>query len=366
MVMQRSGFMIYGAYGYTGELIAREAVRRGHRPVLAGRNGPALERLATELGLPSVVVALEERAALERALGGVGAVLHAAGPFVHTSAPLLEACLGAGTSYVDITGEIPVFAAVFARQREAEQRGIALLPGVGFDVVPSDCLARWVADAVPHARVLKVAFAVLGRPSAGTAKASFEGLLRGNFVRREGVLAEVPWGHDVREVEFADRARTVMAIPWGDLETAFRSTAIPDITTYMAVPALAARGLALSTPLASRALPWIARRLEGSKVRGAVLELIERRLPNPDAAARERGRAQFWARAEAPDGRAREAWLETCDGYAFTAHSAVLALERLAERRLTGALTPALAFGTDFVLEVPGSVRHEQLPRALR
>src|SRR5262245_29982361 len=172
--MSRSGFMIYGAYGYTGELIARQAIARGHRPVLAGRRRDELDKLSRELDLPNVCVALDEPARLREALGQVGVVCHAAGPFIHTSAPMVEACLEAGTSYVDITGEITVFRSVFARHDEAERRGVALLPGAGFDVVPSDCLARFVADAVPGATELQIAFASLGRPSAGTAKASFE------------------------------------------------------------------------------------------------------------------------------------------------------------------------------------------------
>jgi short subunit dehydrogenase-like uncharacterized protein len=360
--MNRSGFMIYGAYGYTGELIARQALARGHRPLLAGRRRDELEKLAEELDLPSVCVSLDEPARLREALGQVAVVCHAAGPFVHTSAPMVDACLDAQTSYVDITGEIVVFRGVFARHAEAERRGVALLPGAGFDVVPSDCLARFVADAVPGATELQIAFASLGRPSAGTAKASFEGVLRGNFVRRDGRLREIAWGEGVQKVRFSDRARTVLPIPWGDLETAYRSTRIPNITTLMAVPESAARLLALARPVTKSLMPKVMAGLGSAAVRDVVIGAIDRYIHNPDAVARRAGRAYLWARASAGNGQAREAWLETVDGYALTAESAVLALEKIAERRPAGALTPAQAFGADFVLEIGGSVRRELLP----
>jgi short subunit dehydrogenase-like uncharacterized protein len=361
--MARSGFMIYGAYGYTGELITRQAIARGHRPMIAGRHRDKLEKLARELDLPSVCVSLEDAAALREALAGVEVVCHAAGPFVHTSAPMVDACLAARTSYIDITGEIAVFRSIFARHREAERQGITLLPGAGFDVVPTDCLARFVADAVPGATDLQIAFAALGRPSAGTARASFEGALRGNFVRRGGELTEIAWGEGVQKVRFSDRVRTVLPIPWGDLETAYRTTGIANITTLMAVPESAAHLLSLARPVTQRLVPKLMAGISAGRVRELLLSAIDRYVKNPDALTRRGGRSYLWARASANDGRAREAWLDTVDGYALTAESAVLALERVSRPgHPVGALTPAGAFGADFALEIAGSVRHDSLP----
>jgi short subunit dehydrogenase-like uncharacterized protein len=358
--------MIYGAYGYTGELIARHAVARGHRPVLAGRDARKLERLARELDLPSVCVTLDDAAALGRALSQVESVCHTAGPFVHTAEPMLAACLAVGTHYVDITGELPVFRRIFAEHGEAQRRGVALLSGAGFDVVPSDCLARFVAELVPGANELEIAFAALGRPSTGTAKASLEGILRGNYRRSGGVLEEIPLGQGVREVQFSDRRRTVLPIPWGDLETAYRTTAIANITTYMAVPSTAARLLGQALPVTSRLWPKLSSVLSRPAIRETLLSMIEKHVTNPGEQDRASGRAYLWARASAADGRSREAWLETSDGYVFTAESAVLIMERLAASGRTGALTPAAAFGADFVLEVAGSKRYEQLPASAR
>ncbi len=356
--MPNQPFMIYGAYGYTGQLIAREAVARGHRPLLAGRNEAKLSALARELGLPFVAVGLEERAELLRALSSVAAVCHAAGPFVHTSAPLVDACLATGAHYLDITGELPVFEAIFRRHAEAERRNVALIPGVGFDVVPSDCLAGFVALAVPDAHELELALAVRGGMSSGTAKASFEGLLRGNFARRDGELRAIPFGRGLREVQFSDTRRTVMPIPWGDLSTAFHTTRIPNITTSMAIP----RVLALSLPLAAPFLPGALRLLSRPWPRRRILALLDGHVRGPDGRQRSEGRGYLWARASNRDGLAQEAWLETAEGYAFTAESAVQALEALERSPCVGALTPATAFGTDFVLRLRGSVRYEHLP----
>ena len=354
----RSGFMIYGAYGYTGELIARQAVRRGHRPLLAGRQGSKLAALARELGgLPWVTLALDDAADLVTALQRVSAVCHAAGPFVHTSAPLVDACLSARTSYLDITGEIPVFEAIFRRDAEARERGIALIPGVGFDVVPSDCLARFVAEQLPGASELSIAFAVDGSLSGGTAQSSFEGLLRGNFVRQEGELVEIPLGHGLHDVPFSDRVRTVLPIPWGDLVTAFHTTGIPNITTSMALPTALARAL----PLARPALPGLLRLLGKAWLRPRILSALAAHVVGPGDRARSENRTRLWARATHREGQAREAWLDTIDGYAFTAESAVLALEALARTPQRGALTPASAFGADFVLEITGTQRRERL-----
>ncbi|MEY2933651.1 MAG: hypothetical protein RL033_4400 [Pseudomonadota bacterium] len=351
-------FLIYGAYGYTGELIARQAVARGHRPLLAGRNEAKLTALARALDLPFVKVGLEETTALLRAVGSVSAVCHAAGPFIHTSRPLVDACLTTGAHYLDITGELPVFESIFRRHAEAERRKVALIPGVGFDVVPSDCLAGFVALAVPDAHELELALFMRGRPSAGTAKASFEGVLRGNYARRDGELQRIPFGRALREVQFSDTRRVVMPIPWGDLTTAFHTTRIPNITTYLAV----SRGLAWGLPLAAPLLPGMLRWLSRPWPRRRMLSLLEAHVGVPDLRQRTEGRGYFWARASNRDGLAQEAWLETADGYAFTAESAVQALEALARSPCVGALTPATAFGTDFVLRLSGSVRYEHLP----
>jgi short subunit dehydrogenase-like uncharacterized protein len=347
--------MLYGASGYTGRLIAEEAVRRGHRPLLAGRSREKLAPLAERLGLEVLVAGLDDVRALVASLEELPLVLHAAGPFVQTSEPMVQACLASGAHYLDITGEIPVFENTFSHDAEARARGIALMSGVGFDVVPTDCLARYVAERVPGAHELHLAIAPGGQASAGTAKSALGQLPQGGRVRRGGALQAWPMGKGLRRVRFSDVERTVAPIPWGDLVTAWHTTGIPNITTYMALPRSAARVIRFTYPLLKRVLAVDA-------VRHGAERLIESRVQGPDEVARHEHRSHLWAEARAADGRRAQAWLDMPDAYAFTAVAAVRAVEEVLSRKPLGALTPAGAFGADFVLSIEGCLRLDSLP----
>ena len=229
--LRRDGWMIYGANGFTGELIAREAARRGMRPILAGRSEQRVTPLADALGLPHRAFPLDAPD-----LRGVGLVLHCAGPFVHTSAPMVGACLASGAHYLDITGEIAVFESIYARDAEARAAGVALIPGVGFDVVPTDCLAAQLARALPGATELWLAFAPSrgSSMSRGTIRTMIEGVGKGGAIRRDGRIVRVPLAFDAREIPFASGPRHAMTIPWGDIASAWRTTGIPNIRVYSA------------------------------------------------------------------------------------------------------------------------------------
>jgi short subunit dehydrogenase-like uncharacterized protein len=333
--------LIYGANGYTGQLIARKAKERGLAPILAGRSAEKLQPIAQELGLPMRAFDLRSPD-----LSDVKVVLHCAGPFSATSRPMVDACLRAGAHYLDVTGEAEVFEAILERDREARERNVALLPGVGFDVVPSDCLAALLKEKLPSATSLELAFAPLGRSSPGTLKTSIESLPKGGLVRRGGKLTRVPGAFLVREVPFADRTRTCMSVPWGDVATAFRSTAIPDITVYMAAkPSLirAARLTRFTGPL-----------LGLSFVQDFMKERVEKTVRGPDEAARASGKAQFWGRVQSGAG-AISMTMEVPDGYSLTADAAVeCALRVLGGKVTPGAWTPSLAFGASFVTTLAG------------
>lgn len=361
-----STWLLYGAYGYTGRLIAGEAVARGEAPVLAGRREAPLAELADRLGLPWRAFPLDDVDRLDRGLDGIDAILHAAGPFSATSRPVVEACLRNRVHYLDITGEIPVFEAIFLRDAAARERGIALLPGVGFDVVPTDCLAASLADALPGAARLELAFASLGGgPSPGTAKTMVEGLGRGGAIREGGRIRRVPVAWRTAEIPFRDRVRRAVTIPWGDVSTAYRSTGIPSVVVYMAVPERLARALRLARPVSVA--------LRAGPVRRLVQAAVERTVSGPDEEALRTGRSQVWARAERADGRSVEGTAETPGGYALTAVSAVEAVRRVVGSAAAagpaaagapgiapagippaGALTPSQAFGAGFLAELPG------------
>lgn len=352
-------WLLYGASGFTGRLIAEAAVQRGHRPILAGRSAAKLRPLAEHLGLEARAASLTGTGGLDQLLDNVSLVLLAAGPFVHTSAPVAAACLEAGVHYLDITGEVPVFEHIFGQDAAARAAGVALLPGAGFDVVPSDCLACYVGQRLPGATELEIAVTGTGGVSSGTAQSALEQAPRGALVRRSGRLVPQRLGAQPRHVSFTDGRRVLLrpalAASWGDLATAYRSTGIPNITTYLGFPNRfvgAARWVGPAVQLALRAAP----------VRRLARALAARAVRGPDQARRERGRGYVWARAARPDGAECQAWLATPETYLCTAEAAVRCVERVLEEQPAGALTPAQAFGADFVLEIPGVQRFDALP----
>ncbi len=353
--------MIYGAYGFTGRLLVAEAVRRGHRPVLAGRDAGKLAILATRYDLDWLALDLDYAERLNKTIERFTLVFHAAGPFVHTSEPMIQACLHGRAHYLDITGEIPVFENTFAHDAAAQERGIVLMSGAGYDIVPSDCLARSVADRVPGATHLETALVALADLTSGTVKSALVNANRypgGSLTRRDGQLVALPLGKGKRKVRFSDgRERTVSPFPWGDLVTAYHTTGIPNVTSYLALPPLPGMGL-LSRP----ALKLLGREpIQRLTDRAATL-LFE----GPSEEAQRTGRTYLWARATGPDGAA-EGWLETGEVYRFTALAGIQLVERvLAATKgrdpLAGALTPAGAFGADFVLGIEGVRRFDALP----
>jgi len=345
-------FVIYGANGYTGALVAREAVTRGLRPILAGRNAAALATLAGELGLDYRVVALDDPAGLDNLLDGVTAVLHCAGPFVFTSQPMADACLRNGVHYLDITGEIGVYEALAARDTEAKAAGVMLLPGVGFDIVPSDCLAAHLKRRLPTATHLTLGLRALGGVSQGTALTGLEAIARGEggMVRSGGTLTPVPNAWKTRTIDFGRGPRPAVTIPWGDVAAAWYSTGIPNIEVYMAFPESMIKAMKVS-----RYLGWLFR-VPG--VKALARSRIRSGAPGPSASARAEGVSLLWGRAEDAQGRAVETRMQTPEGYTLTVLASLLIVDKvLAGAVKPGFQTPSMAFGADLVLAIAGVVR---------
>ena len=343
-------FLLYGSYGYTGRLIAERARELGMTPLLAGRDGEALAALAAELKMPHRAFALDDAAALEAALRETGVVLHAAGPFSHTSRPMVEACLRTGAHYLDITGEIAVFEAVAARDAEARRAGVMLLPGAGFDVVPSDCLAAYLKRRLPSATRLALAFQAVGGPSRGTLTTMVENVHRGGAVRRGGRITPVPAAWRTRQVDFGRGPVDVTTIPWGDVSTAYHSTGIPDIEVYTRMPAGQRRLMR-----ASRHLGWL---LGSAPAQRVLKRSIRRRPPGPSPEQRERGVSLLWGEVEDAEGRRASARLRAPEGYTITARTAVEAVRRVrAGDAPAGFQTPSRAYGADWILEFDGVER---------
>ncbi|HSV48034.1 MAG TPA: saccharopine dehydrogenase NADP-binding domain-containing protein [Ramlibacter sp.] len=343
-------WMLYGATGYTGRPIVQECVRRGLRPVLAGRDAAALAGMAEPLGLAHVVVALDDGANLAAALRGLALVLHCAGPFSATSAPMRKACLAAGAHYLDITGEIDAFVDAQAQDTPARAAGVLLCPGVGFDVVPTDCVAACLRQALPDANQLTLGFSGLDSLSAGTTVTSMEAVFRGRTrVRQDGRIVDIPFGERDRKADFGRGLEPSYAIPWGDVATAYWSTGIPDIEVLVPRRSPGARAIRAMLPL--REL------LAGPGMRGFAYGLLRRLANGPSAGRRAREQTRIWGEARNAAGQVALTSLQTPNGYTLTVLTALMAVRHVLEMEpgtAGGYRTPTQLMGPRCIEQVEG------------
>jgi short subunit dehydrogenase-like uncharacterized protein len=341
-------WLLYGATGYTGDLIAREAVRGGLRPVLGGRSREKVEALARELGTDFVAFSLDNPDAARAALRGNSVVLNCAGPFSATAAAMMAACLDERVHYLDITGEVDVFDHAQRRHEDARSAGVLLCPGVGFDVVPTDCIAATLAREMPDATHLALGFDSKSRLSRGTSKTMIEGLAQGSRVRIDGQLRSEPMGARVREIDFGAGPKTAMSIAWGDVSTAFWTTRIPNVEVYIPASPRAIKSI-------QRMHRW--RWLLGlSPVQALMKKRVDKAPPGPDATERERSPVMVWGEVRNARGVLRTARLQTANGYSVTVEAALGILgDVLRNPGRRGYFTPSQLVGADFVTRLRGS-----------
>lgn len=347
--------MIYGAYGFTGRRLARRAVDRGLDPVLAGRSEEKLKPLAADLDLEYRVASLEAAGELNRVLEDVGTVVHVAGPFVRTAEPMLEACVGTGTNYLDITGEIPVFEKHFEYDTRARQSDCAIVGGMGFDVVPTDCLARYVALQVESPETLDIVVKAEFTPSSGTMKTMLELAPDGGYRRRSNQLEPASIADSRISVQFPGGSFTAVSIPLGDLVTAWHSTGAPNVSTYVTVPGSLA-------PFVGPVSSVVGSLFRIKPLRTAFQHLADWTVSGPDEHGRETSENWIYARATGNIGQTAEAWLRTPEAYEFTVRSCLAAIRDLPGLDLAGSYAPSEAFGEDFALEIEGTRRYDELP----
>lgn len=353
----KSRLLLYGAYGYTGRLAAELAIARKLDVVLAGRNQDALSRLGARLSLPTRAVGLNDPGQLSEALKDIACVAHMAGPFAITSAPMLSACLATQTNYIDITGEIEAFEAMWSRKGEIRRAGITAVPGAGFDVVPTDCLAGYVASKLERSASLVIALRGLEGASQGTLRTAIRQVSRPVLCRRAGAIAALD-DRSPRWIDFGFGDEPCVPVSWGDVATAFHSTGAGNITVYFRRTKLLRSANALG-------------KLFGPLLRSRIgqwgLEAIVRRLPEgPNQAERIGHHSTVWTEAMDSLGRSSKAILSTPDPYDFTASSALEIASRIASLLVPlGLVTPSQAFGPDFVLSLPGCSRTDIPARAL-
>jgi short subunit dehydrogenase-like uncharacterized protein len=351
-----NNFLIYGSYGYTGRLIIERATREGLQPILAGRDEKLLRAQSERYKLEYRAFSLDETLKLDSALHEVDAVLHCAGPFVHTYRQMAEACLRTKRHYVDISGEIAGFEALAEMDGRAKEAGIMLLPGGGFDVVPSDCLAAHLKQKLPSASQLRLFIRGVGMgASRGTAKSAVENMQRGGMVRKDGRLLQVPPAWSVREQDFGHGPRKVVSIGWGDVSTAYYSTGIPSIETYFAFPNSYINVL--------RSMRVIGPLLYNRPAKNFLKFLINTfTKPGPREENRKKAFAILVGEVTDPQGTLAVSKLISPEGYTCTALTTVQIMKRIlnGETR-SGFQTPSLAYGADFILQFEGVTREDIL-----
>jgi short subunit dehydrogenase-like uncharacterized protein len=345
----KTRLLLYGAYGYTGRLAAELAAARKLDVVLAGRSKEALAGLGGRTGLPTRVVGLDDARQLSEALEDIACVAHMAGPFAVTSAPMLSACLATRTNYLDITGEIEVFEAIWSREVEIRRAGITAVPGAGFDVVPTDCLAGYVAGKLERPASLAIAVSGLQSASQGTLRTAARQVSRPVLCRRAGAIVALE-DRSTRWIDFGSGNEPCVPVSWGDVATAYHSTGVGNITVYFRRTNLY-RWAGILGKLFG---PWLRSRT-GQRALAAVV----RRLPEgPSQAERAGHRSTILAEAVDGAGRSVRASLSTPDAYDFTANSALEIAARISSLPAPlGPVTPFRAFGGDFVLSLPGCSR---------
>lgn len=342
-------FLLYGANGYTAKLIIERAAHFGLTPILAGRNKAKVSALAKQYDLNYRIADLNDARGLDTALSNVDVVLHCAGPFSKTALSMQVACLRTRTHYLDITGEVPVFEGGKILSQQAVEKNIMLMSGVGFDVVPTDCMALHLKNKLPDATHLQLAFANDGGSlSHGTALTAVENLGAGGTIRENGQLIPVPNAYKTLAVTFEPgKTRSCATIPWGDLSTAHHTTGIPNIETYMAMPPSAIRMAKLGNYLG-----WLVR---SKTVQRLLTNRINKTLVGPSETVRQRARSLVWGRVSNAAGQSVKARLTCSEGYTLTAEMALIITKKVLEGHWkAGFQTPAGLYGEGLVTEGGG------------
>jgi short subunit dehydrogenase-like uncharacterized protein len=342
--------VLYGSYGYTGKLIAQECKAKNINIILAGRNPEALQRQSTETGFAFEVVDVDDREGLKKLLAHKKLVIHCGGPFQFTSKQMVEVCLETKTHYTDISGEFTVFELLAKYDTKAKAAGIMIAPGIGFDVVPSDCLALHLKNRLPSASHLLFAFTTLkGGLSRGTARTSIDGLGYGSYVRENGKLKNIPLASRSQHINFGDFTTSTVCIPWGDISTAYHSTGIPNIEVYMGMPEKTINKLKWANYFS-----WLLRK---DWLKKFLKKQIDKRAPGPSDEKRKNGRSYLYGKVWDDHGNEAISTLQTFDGYTLTAKTSTSIAEKiLSDNFKIGFQTPSMAYGESLILEIETTV----------
>ena len=335
--------LVYGANGYSAKLIIVELISKSIKPILSGRNEAALKELSHKYDCEYKAVDLNDNEKLDAALNGVHTVLNCAGPFKFTAKEIMEACLRCKCNYLDITGEIPAMYLAFFLNQKAKEKGIVFLPSVGFDIIPTDCLAKRLSEKMPDATHLKLGFSNKGgKISRGTWLTTLEFLGGTGRIRRDGKMVESNIGEFTVDFKIKDFSFCGISIPWGDVYSSYQSTKIPNVEVYLALPRILVKSKAL--------LLFFLSFLKISLIKNVVALFMKKILTGPSKTKRDSTKTYVWGRVENAKGNMIEEVYQFMEGYNLTAKGAAECVERVLKNTLKpGTYTPSLAFGSEFM-----------------
>lgn len=335
--------MIYGANGYSAQLIIEECLTKNIKPILAGRNVKSVQQLAQKYNCDFRTFDLSDDKVVDSAIEDVHTLINCAGPFKFTAKELIEACLRTKTNYLDITGEIPVLHLAFSKLKDAIRNKIIILPSVGFDIIPTDCLAKRMSELMPDAKYLKLGLINnRGKISRGTLLTTLEFLAGKGMIRRDNKLIESGIGELTVNVKLKDFSFKGISIPWGDVYSTIYSTKISNAEVYLAVSDLLYyfRNFAV----------FFLKILKIKFIKKLISAFIKKNITGPSKQERDSAKTFIWCRVENTKGEMKEEVYQVMEGYNLTAKGAVECALRVMRNNLKpGVYTPALAFGSDFL-----------------
>lgn len=227
-------FMIYGAAGYTGLMVAEHAASAGLNLVLAGRekDRTKLEALANRLGAAVKLFSLDENEVVQASLAGISVLLNAAGPFANTAEPLMAAAIRAGVHYLDFSAELDTYREALALDSQARAADVMLLPGSGGSVAMLGSLAGHAVARVKNARKIGIALDVAGTMSRGSATSASQNIATETLQLLDGDLV-TPESTELRDFDFGNGPLSSFPVTLPDLVTIHHATGVPNVETYV-------------------------------------------------------------------------------------------------------------------------------------
>jgi short subunit dehydrogenase-like uncharacterized protein len=340
--------LIYGANGYTGKLIVDKAIKQNLNFVISGRNESKITEIANDKKIPFFIASHKSFLQNPKLLDNFDIFLNCAGPFSKTAKPIMQACIKSKTHYLDITGEIEVFQLGKLFNSEAQSSNIIICPGVGFDVIPTDCLAAALNEKLPNADELILGFeSTTKKMSPGTMSTSIESLGKGGKICKNGNVINVPLAFNSQQLDFGNGLKTMVTIPWGDVVTAGYSTGIKNISVFIPMSEEQINRLKLLSKFS-----WL---LKTQFLQNFMKNKVKKNIKGPSFEEREKGKTFVWGQIHKGH-EIFEGKITTKNGYDVTVDGSLAIIQHINNNKINGGYyTPSQLCGFDLIEKLSGS-----------